>query len=236
MREIIAIDQNTWRIEDEGVRFFLLEGEETALLVDSGMKSPDAAAVAAQLTQKPLRLLNTHADPDHISGNGAFASFYLHPAERENYAMHRGTGESIPVRGGDTLELGGRTLRILELPGHTPGSIAVLDEKNRVLIGGDAIQDGRIFMFGPQRNMAHYIESLRALWADHGGEFDVVYPSHGSFPVQPALIPALAEAAEQITAGRAEGTPIRLWGKEVLYYDMGCAGFLCDPKQTGGAE
>ena len=34
--EIIRINRNSWRIEDSGVRFFLLVGTERALLVDSG--------------------------------------------------------------------------------------------------------------------------------------------------------------------------------------------------------
>ena len=35
--EIIRINSSTWRIEDGGVRFFLLTGREKALLIDSGM-------------------------------------------------------------------------------------------------------------------------------------------------------------------------------------------------------
>ena len=35
--QIIQINSNTWRIEDGGVRFFLLTGTEKAFLIDSGM-------------------------------------------------------------------------------------------------------------------------------------------------------------------------------------------------------
>ena len=34
--EIIPINENSWRIEDSGVRCFLLTGSEKALLIDSG--------------------------------------------------------------------------------------------------------------------------------------------------------------------------------------------------------
>ena len=37
--KIIQMNPNTWRIEDGGVRFFLLTGREKALLIDSGMNS-----------------------------------------------------------------------------------------------------------------------------------------------------------------------------------------------------
>lgn len=40
--EIIKINDNTWRIEDGGVRFFLLAGTQKALLVDSGMNVHNA--------------------------------------------------------------------------------------------------------------------------------------------------------------------------------------------------
>ncbi len=35
--EIVKIDERSWRMEEEGVRFFLLTGTERALLIDSGM-------------------------------------------------------------------------------------------------------------------------------------------------------------------------------------------------------
>lgn len=233
MAEMIQIDSNTWRIEDDMVRFFLLEGSESALLIDSGMNTPDAKEIAGSLTAKPLRLLNTHADPDHVSGNGAFAEFYMHSAEAGNLLDHGGSAAGLcPVSGGDTLDLGGRPLAIIDLPGHTPGSIAVLDVNARVLFSGDPIQDGNIYMFGARRNMALYIESLTALWDDHRDEFDLVYPSHGSFPVSPAIIPELIAGAKAIMDGRISGDPIDLWGRPIRRCDVSCAGFLCDIDKT----
>ena len=72
MAEIIKINDNSWRIEDGFVRMFLLEGSDTALLVDTGATCPEARQIAESLTSKPVALLNTHSDPDHVSGNGAF--------------------------------------------------------------------------------------------------------------------------------------------------------------------
>ena len=42
MAEIIQIDEHSWRIEDSMVRFFVLEGTQKALMIDSGMNTPDA--------------------------------------------------------------------------------------------------------------------------------------------------------------------------------------------------
>ena len=162
--QIVQVNQNTWRIEDNGVRIFLLAGEDKALLIDSGMQLTNARDIAESLTSLPVELLNTHADMDHIGSNEQFDSFYMHPAEETNYRRSGKGGRLIPVQDGDELDLGNRKLRIIHLPGHTPGSIAVLDIASRVLISGDPVQEhGRIFMFGDQRNLNDYRRSLEKL-------------------------------------------------------------------------
>lgn len=225
--ETVKINERTWRIEDSGVRVFLLAGDEKALLIDTGMNLPDAAEIARELTGLPLELLNTHADRDHISGNSSFSSFYMSPNEEPNYRSAGGTGTIIPVSQGDTIDLGGRVLEIVDLPGHTPGSIAVIDPECRALISGDPIQDGRIFMFGKYRDLNRYVESLKALSA-FDGRYDEIWPSHGSFPVSPSLVSELISAAESILAGNAEGKKVDLFGNTITEYTTGPAVFLCD--------
>lgn len=225
--EIIQINRNSWRVEDSGVRFFLLTGEERALLVDSGRNVQNARDIAESLTDLPVSLINTHADGDHVAGNGQFEEFYMHPAEEENYRRGGRTGRIVPVREGDVLDLGGRTLEIIHLPGHTPGSIALLDAEARVLISGDPIQDGRIYMFGPFRDMETYVRSLEHLKAWEG-RFDQIWPSHASIPVYPELIEKLRQGALEILAGRVEGRPEEVHGKKILACDLGFAAFLCD--------
>ena len=81
---IIPIDEQTWRLEEEGVRFFLLTGSRSALLIDSGMQTHNAKKLAEGLTALPLSLLNTHADIDHIGSNAEFDAVYMNPAELVN--------------------------------------------------------------------------------------------------------------------------------------------------------
>ena len=227
MSEIIKINEDTWRIEDNGVRFFLLAGTAGALMIDSGMRTPNAREIAESITNLPLQLLNTHADPDHISGNGAFDSVFMSPMEENLYRSHGGKGTIRPVKNGDIIDLGDRALEIIDLPGHTPGSIAILDNKYKVLIGGDSIQNGRIFMFGEHRNMEKYIESLTGL-SKYEGRFDIIYPSHSTFPVSKELIPKLISGAKKILSGEAEGNTVDMFGKPVKLYQFEFAGFLCE--------
>lgn len=226
--EIIKINETTWRIEDGGVRFFLLAGEKKALLIDSGMQVHNAKEIAEGLVNLPIELLNTHADRDHVGSNDEFDSFYMNPAEASNYYnTNKMTGTIIPVTDGDIIDLGGRELEIITLPGHTPGSIAVLDKNNRALISGDPIQDGDIFMFGVQREMHAYLLSLEKL-EKQKDRFDTIYPSHGTFPVGPEIIDALKEGAKQVLAGEIQGTDKEFFGTKIKRYDVGVAGFLCD--------
>lgn len=227
MKEVIKINENTWRIEDDGVRFFLLCGSQKAALIDTGMNCPDAKKIAQELTELPLILINTHADPDHISGNGAFSEFYMSPNEEDNLHAHNGQGKILPVHEGDVIDLGGRELLIIDIPGHTPGSIGIIDKKNRVLISGDSIQDGEIFMFGPGRNLNQYIQSLKRL-SKYEELYDEIYPMHGTFPVYKDLIPKLIQGAQAILDGSAQkyAKPVNVFGNDVTVYNFDYAGFL----------
>ena len=228
MKEVIKINESTWRIEDGMVRFYLLCGSEKAALIDTGMTCPDAKQTAQELTNLPLILINTHADPDHISGNGAFDEFYMSPNEEENLRAHNAQGKILPIHEGDVIDLGGRELLIIDIPGHTPGSVGIIDKNNRVLISGDSVQNSNIFMFGPGRNLTQYIESLKHL-SKYEDQFNDIYPMHGTFPVKKDLIPKLIQGAQSILDGKAQeyAQPVNMFGNEVTLYKFDYAGFLC---------
>lgn len=231
MAQIIQIDNTTWRIEDNGVRFFVLLGTQKALMIDSGMNTPNALEIARTIKEipadMPIELLNTHADPDHISGNDSFAEYYMSPNEVGNLNAHGKSGKIIPVGTGDIIDLGDRPLEIIDNPGHTPGSIAILDISNRVLYSGDSVQNSRIFMFGAHRNMTNYISSLESL-KSYIPRFDKVFPSHGDIPVEPELIDKLIEGANEIQNKNAQGKKVDMFGNQVTLYQFDYAGYLCE--------
>lgn len=227
--KVTEIAKRTWAIEDEMVRFFLAEGEDTALLIDTGMTGLDVKSIAASLTDRPLILVNTHADMDHIGSNEAFDSLYIHPSELAVYNHTKPyKGMIHPVYEGDTFDLGGRELEVIHLPGHTPGSITLLDEKLRCLIGGDPIQTGGgIYMFGPYRDMTAYILSLSRL-LERSEDFDLIYPSHADLPVKKSVIPDLIQGAEDILLEKIKGIDEEMHGVSITTYDIGCSLFFCD--------
>ncbi|MCD7763761.1 MAG: MBL fold metallo-hydrolase [Lachnospiraceae bacterium] len=226
--EIKQIDSQTLAIENQGVRFFLLTGSQKGLLIDSGMTTENAKEIAESLTDLPLQLINTHADIDHIAGNDAFDTVLMHPAEYVNYFGQRASHPSpTPVWDGDIIDLGGRPLRVITQPGHTPGSIALLDINQRVLFSADSIQDGEIFLFGPMRNLIGYRQSLDKVWACRS-EYDKIYPSHASLPLKTDIIPDLMACTDQILTGAASFQTGERFGMPVKIYEMGTAVFLCD--------
>ena len=226
---VIQINQNTWRIEDGMVRFFLLAGTEKALLIDSGMTRRGVRALAEELAGLPVELVNTHGDPDHVGANDEFDRAYAHPAEEENYRRSGVKNQLVPVQEGDVLELGGRPVEILHLPGHTPGSIALLDVNARVVISGDSVQTGGIVMLGTSRSIGQLAGSLKKLADTWGGRFDAVWASHGSFPLPASFLPELQESVQRVLAGEGKLSPAEFFGHPVQRLRCGCGTFIVDP-------
>ena len=224
--EVTQLNETTWCIFDGVARCFLLAGEEKALLVDTGMKLTGIRAKAEELSGKAVELINTHADPDHTGANGEFERYYMHPAEQPRSGSL--PGERVPVTEGDVIELGGRTVTVVELPGHTPGSIGLLDADARVLISGDTVQTGSIVMLGPERSIEKLSESLQKLEEHWMDRFDTVWAAHGAFPLPASVIPALRESAAHVLAGDAKRERAEFFHHEVIRCSWGCGTFLVE--------
>lgn len=228
MATVTKLYDNTWCFDEEGVRFFLLTGTKEALLIDSGMQTKNAKELAREFTDLPIKLLNTHADTDHIASNFEFEEFYMHPAEAGNYYKeHNGTGKILPLYDKDVLDLGDRPLEIIALPGHTPGSIAVLDLNHRILFAGDVVQDSFIYMFGQRREIHAYILSLDKLLGLQT-RFDAIYPSHGTLPLPNDSINKIRDSVTKVLNGEIPGRAIELYGKKVVRYDLDLGILLYD--------
>ena len=228
--EIIRIDSNTWRFEDGFVRFFLLEGEEKAVMIDSGVNSPDALEIAGTLTDKPIILLNTHGDGDHLSGTGSFAEIHIHEQDYNGCQISSKYPDTVlaAVNDGDVIDPGNRPLRAIHIPGHTRGSVAFLDIKGRVLFAGDSVQKGHIYMFGNHRNPDQYEKSLDKL-IEISDEYDEIYASHAEFCLPKDYTEKVKEAWIQVRSGNVPFEMIELFGRTVVKsYTTKTCGFYLD--------
>ena len=120
-------------------------------VVDPG----DPAPILAQLDKRGWRLTqiwNTHWYPDHVGGNLAVTE--ATGATVSGPANETIPGRDIALREGDTIRLGEHTGRVVEVPGHTLGHIALLFEADRIAFVGDtlfAMGCGRLFEGSPEQ-------------------------------------------------------------------------------------
>lgn len=85
--EWAKIDDKTYQYDEGGVRFFLLLGDREALLIDSGMQTHNSKELAEEITDLPVKLFNTHTDPDHIGSNSEFDEVMMNLSELVNYRL-----------------------------------------------------------------------------------------------------------------------------------------------------
>ena len=149
------VAEGVWTIVESAatpVNIYLVEGKASALLIDTGYGYGDLKAYVKTLTQLPLIVVNTHGHGDHNGNNSQFSKIYAHSADfnmlnasynKEKRKKAVASGEAVappvlmPVKEGYIFNLGDRKLEVIEVPGHTRGSICLLDTKNRILFAGD---------------------------------------------------------------------------------------------------
>ena len=181
------------------VNCYILGCERTrqAIVVDAGDDAPDILAALARHNLRLERIVATHAHFDHLLGcrelqMGTGAPFYLHPADRPLVATMRRTcvawlgydpGEVPTISGdltpGERIQVGEIVLEIRHTPGHSPGSVTLVNHTNRYVITGDALFAGSIGRTDlPGGNMATLLTSIRSQILSLPDDYAVL-PGHG---------------------------------------------------------
>lgn len=198
------LQEDLYMLDDGRVRQFLILGSNTALLLDTGFTDSDVLTAVRTVTDAPLQVLLTHGDLDHAGGLGNFEEAWLH--EKDWNLVHAST-RLHPLREGDTFCCGDWKLQVIEIPGHTYGSVAFADFEKKVLFSGDSVQKGGpIYLFGSHRNLNLYIQSERKLEA-MACRFETIYPCHHFCPVTPDYIGKNRQDAEALQAGILPNEP-----------------------------
>ena len=117
------------------------------------------------------------------------ASFYTKPWKQSRY-----------VKDGEVLDLGGRTLEVLHVPGHTPDAVALLDAKNRLLFSGDTWYDASLWLFVRETNLKDYEASISRLAALEN-EVTFLLGAHNSARVHTGRLQPVVNAFRQIRTG-----------------------------------
>lgn len=258
MFDIVKIRERVWRIWDtEKNTFYLVEGDHTAAVIDTGItEGAQIMPMLRTLTQKPLILVLTHAHPDHFYHMDEFDTVYMSHEEfklgdtilRQMMAgKDLDLASTIHIATGSAIDLGGRALEICDVPGHTPGSVAVYDNKDDLLFTGDAIGSGcGVWMQLPgSSSLTEYEQSLRDLlrWCTEkggtmefwGGHCNQVWESATIQPYNPlslGLLCDLIDLTRNLRLGKMEGNyhefapelrerEVRFaaWGRAEMFYN-----------------
>ncbi|MDB7092481.1 hypothetical protein PM724_00895 [Erysipelatoclostridium ramosum] len=121
------------------------------------------------------------------------------------------------------IEIGDYCFEVIEIPGHTYGSIAFLDIQKKLLIVGATVQLGPIYMFGEHRNLDLYIHSLEKL-NTYQNQIETILPSHNRYPLTKEYIGHCLSDARLLKAHKLLGVkhqflPCREYrGKKISFY------------------
>lgn len=206
------IAPGTWQILSDGDFSYLLQGEEgDALLIDTGYGAGNIREYCEALLGCPVRrAVNTHHHFDHTALNCYFDTVYMAEESVDlatiPYPSFDGIAfprdYQVSVTGdGDIIPLKGRDLRVFKIPDHAVGSIALLDERRRILFGGDEF--GMPFGKPINGTVEHWAKMLEKL-LPYKNAYDEVWCGPGK--ASGDIVEALLENCRAVLAG-AEGAP-----------------------------
>lgn len=176
--EVATIAKDIYRISEFGMATcYLIIGNSSALLIDTGYGASNIRAVAEKLTDLPITVALTHAHPDHAGGAFYFDKVYLASADNNLFfkllltkpirtrlllsspASKTGFDKKsickasrktkfVPLKDGHIFNLGGKEIVAMLTPGHTKGSTVFIDKTAGIIFTGDNVNTG-LWMFVP---------------------------------------------------------------------------------------
>lgn len=187
-----------------GVNTYIIWNVDTleAAVVDPGMQTPDDCMHFKQAIERMklqvVRLINTHLHIDHTLGDDFVKDTFgvglmAHSADAP-LGTSRGSQAAmfhlrnvatspvtidVEIKDGDRIYLGNEFLEVLEVPGHSPGSIALYSPAERFVITGDALFRGSIGRTDlPGGDHATLVKAVTNQLLSLPDD-TIVYPGHG---------------------------------------------------------
>jgi glyoxylase-like metal-dependent hydrolase (beta-lactamase superfamily II) len=138
---------------------YLLIGTDEALLLDTGASGANPRRAIDALMQGrlapgggplPLLVLHTHGHGDHTAGDGALlARPNTRLIQAQPAAIAQFFGLTWPT-GTAQYDLGNRVIDVVPIPGHEAAHIAVYDRRTGILLTGDTLYPGRLYVSAQQ--------------------------------------------------------------------------------------
>lgn len=207
-------------IDDGEVREFLILGTTEALLIDTGFENSALKAKIQEITALPIKVIVSHGDKDHCGGLTQFDECYLH---KEDVSLIDCDIKINEIKEGDFFVAGEYKFEVIAIPGHSYGSIALLDRNKKLLLSGDSVQTGPIYMFGGHRNLDLYLQSLKKLLT-YQDDITTIIPSHNDYPltkeyINYCLADGMALKNEQLDGRKHQTLPCYEYaGNHISFY------------------
>ena len=215
---------------------YLVAGRDRACMIDTMNGYCDLRQAVKELTDKPVFVINTHGHPDHIFGNMFFDEAYMNPADGELartfaedpefIAMCRERGLAMPpfrdILPGETVDLGGRTLEVYGLPGHTPGGILLLLKEERILFTGDSVNHHLWMQLDGCLPIREFVKELdKIMFLEE--KADIILHGHAGDADDISLLRCMRNGAEEICEGKTDGDePYEWFGGTDLQHPFRC--------------
>ena len=240
---ITKLEKNMWVVETtDKTTMYIIEGSKKAMLIDTGTQCEKLDEVIKQITQKPLIVMVTHIHPDHAGNIRYFDQIYFHPGDTVLMRTMKVAynGKINYVKDGEKFDLGGTTVEALFTPGHTPGSIVLLDRAAGNCYSGDAFGSGQVWMqLLPHVSMATYAESCRTMEALMDKGITKIYCGHYPYvkkAYDKTYITEMRQLAERLSKGTApEGKPyptkVGIGTQNPMITTIGSASIVYDPEK-----
>lgn len=163
---------------------YLIVGKERALLFDLTLDTEGLYEYAKKLSQKEVMTVLSHGHFDHIFGLCFLKEVWMH--KNDEFLIRKG----MPIFGGlpvspcpilhflddrDVIELGERYIEVIHVPGHSPGSIVLLDKNTQILLSGDTVARRVLLGATGRFDKKELCNSLEKLQQE---KFDVIYSAH----------------------------------------------------------
>lgn len=132
------------------------------------------------------------------------------------------------VQEGDVIDLGGRRLEVLRVPGHTDDAIVLLERESGFLWTGDTFYEGPVWLYFPETDLAAYRQSIARL-ASLAPTLTALFPAHNTPRANPDLLIKAQQAFELVLEGKA--TPVPTW-EGVVTFEFEGFGFLMREDNT----
>lgn len=128
---------------------YVLTGTTSALVLDTGATTTPALRTAVRnlVGARPLLAAHSHHHGDHFAGDTQFSGQPMTTVvARTRAAVQAAFGIATWPTDRGMLDLGGRVLDVLAIPGHQAEHIAIYDRRTGLLLTGDSLYPGMLFV------------------------------------------------------------------------------------------